>query len=224
MVKRSNNCELTTSVREKITPSHTARFEKSPSRSVACSVCWLPSRPHGSITDNRDSSSAMEALPSTDFSIICELFINDLLGILSDSTATHMVHFFMSLLVSCIYTFAPVFPVCNLALKHCLITYGVTKWPTFEYNPTNTCLILATTVINQYLRNFQNIQLSHYLQICKIYLVTQPRTFGSHPDEFEIKRVCFLVIISNNNNCLLQHRREVSTLLPFAIKIRRFES
>ena len=221
MIKRSNNCELTTWVREKTTPSHTARFEKSPSRSVACSVCWLPSRPHRSITDYRDSSSAMEAHPATDFSIICELFINDLLGILSDSTATHMVHFFMSPLVSCIYTFTP---VCNLALKHCLITYSVTKWQTVEYNPTNTCLILATTIINQYLRNFQNIQLSHYLQICKIYLVIQPRTFGSHPDEFEIKRVCFLVIISNNNNCLLQQSREVSTLLPFAIKIRRFES
>ena len=121
-VKRSNNCELTTLVREKITPSHTARFDKSPSRSVACSVCWLPSwRPHRSITDNRDSSFAMEALPATDCSFICLLFINDLLGILSDSTATHMVHFYMSLLVSCINTLALVFSVYNLALKHCWI-------------------------------------------------------------------------------------------------------
>ena len=53
----------------------------------------------------------MEALPAIGCSIICELFINDLLGILSNGTATHMVHFYMSLLVLCIYTFVLVLSV-----------------------------------------------------------------------------------------------------------------
>ena len=56
---------------------------------------------------------------------------------------------------------------------------------------TNTCLILATAVITQYLRNPQNIQLFHYLQICKIHLVTQPGTLSSHPDQFEIEAGIF---------------------------------
>ena len=32
----------------------------------------------------------MESLPAIDCSIVCELFINDLLGILANSTATHI--------------------------------------------------------------------------------------------------------------------------------------
>ena len=105
---------------------------------MPCSVCWLPSwRPHRSITDNRDSSTAMESLPAIDCSIVCELFINDLLGMLANSTATHMVHFCMSLLVSCIYTFVLFLPVWNLPLKHCWITYDVIKLQTVEYK---TCI------------------------------------------------------------------------------------
>ena len=96
----------------------------------------------------------MEALPAIGFSIICELFIKHLLGILSNGTATHMVHFYMSLLVSCIYTFALVLLVWNN------LYYDVTKLQllnTKHVYLTNTCLILSTAVITQYLRNSQNI-------------------------------------------------------------------
>ena len=165
-VKWSNNCELTTFVRLKTLPSHTARFEKSPSRSVPCSVCWLPSwRPHRSITDNQVppwKPSPPLAVPlSVSFSsTICLVFYQiwycDTYGsLLHVAAGTVHLHF-------CARSLG-----LDFALKHCWITYDVSKLHTVEYK---TCIcdkyvpnILSTAVITQYLRNSQNIQLSHLI-------------------------------------------------------------
>lgn len=166
----------------------------------------------------------MESLPAIDCSIVCELFINDLLGILANSTATHMVHFCMSLLVSCIYTFVLVLPVWNLPLKHCWISYDVIKLQTVEYK---------TCISDKYMPNTFNGSHNSILKKLPEYSIISFNTFKfvkftwshSHAHSVNIlinlkyKRVCFPIIILNHNNCLLQHRHEVSTLLPFAIKL-----